>query len=328
MRVVPLESWEAWPGGPRNWDRLLRGSAVNVPFLTWQWQTLWWQHFGDAGALRLFMAEDGTGEPAGALPMMWVAERTLHFVGGVDISDYLDLLALRGREEEVWKACLAALAETEWAALDFHCVPSASPTLSVLPVLAGAQGFRVRVEREARCPLLDLPNDWKTYLAGLDGKARHELRRKLRRCERSYPDARARLVPEAELEAALDAFFVLHRKSSEGKARFMDTRMEAFFRIAAAAFAREGWLRLWILEAPRPLAAILCFDYGETVSLYNSGFDPEARAASPGIVLIAHAIQDAIQRGRRRFDFLRGEEAYKYDFGAKPSDVLRLVIER
>jgi len=64
------------------------------------------------------------------------------------------------------------------------------------------------------------------------------------------------------------------------------------------------------------------------VSVYNSGFEPDARAASPGIVLIAHALREAISRGRQGFDFLSGEEAYKYDFGARPTDLLHVVVER
>lgn len=328
MRVSLLTEWEAWPGGAAAWDRLLTAAAINVPFLTWQWQTIWWQHFGRPGALRLFVVEEGAGEPVGVLPLMTVEEGVLQFIGGVDISDYLDVIACRGREEEVWKALLSALGDDRWARLDLHCLPAGSPTLSLLPSLARAQGLQVRVEREERCPLLDLPADWEAYLAGLDGKARHELRRKLRRCERTYPGARARLVTEAELRTALDTFFVLHRKSLGGKARFMDERMEAFFRTAASEFAKQGWLQLWTLEADRPLAALLCFDYAGVLSLYNSGFEPDARAVSPGIVLIAHALREAIGRGRRRFDFLRGEEAYKHDFGARPMDVMHVLIER
>ena len=328
MRVTLLTNWEDWPGGADAWDRLLGASAVNVPFLTWQWHTIWWQHFGPPGSLRLFVVEEGSGEPVGVLPLMAVGEGVLRFVGGVDISDYLDIVSRRGREEEVWKALLAALGERQWGSLDLHCLPADSPTIPLLPALTAAQGLRVRVEREERCPILDLPADWETYLAGLDAKARHELRRKLRRCERTHPDARARLVTEAEISAALDTFFVLHRKSSAGKARFMDERMEAFFRTAASEFAKREWLQLWTLEAERPLAALLCFDYAGVVSVYNSGFEPDARAASPGIVLIAHALREAISRGRQRFDFLRGEEAYKYDFGARPTDLLRVVVER
>ena len=62
------------------------------------------------------------------------------------------------------------------------------------------------------------------------------------------------------------------------------------------------------------------------MGLYNSGFRPEAAALSPGLILLAHIIRDAIERGQRRFDFLRGEERYKYDFGPTPEDVSTVTI--
>ena len=62
------------------------------------------------------------------------------------------------------------------------------------------------------------------------------------------------------------------------------------------------------------------------MGLYNSGFHPEAAALSPGLVLLAYVVRDAIGRGRRRFDFLRGEERYKYEFGPTPEDVCTVTI--
>ena len=99
---------------------------------------------------------------------------------------------------------------------------------------------------------------------------------------------------------------------------FVETRL---------AKAVQGGLRLWLLDAPGgPLASFLCLEWDSSVGLYNSGFDPERAALSPGVVLIAHTIRDAIVRGRRRFDFLRGEERYKYDFGPTPEDVFRVTL--
>jgi CelD/BcsL family acetyltransferase involved in cellulose biosynthesis len=127
----------------------------------------------------------------------------------------------------------------------------------------------------------------------------------------------------------METFLALHRKSKLGKARFMDPPMERFFRAIAADLAREGWLRLWFLEADgAPLAACLCLEYGGSVGLYNSGFDPERGALSPGIVLLAHVVKDAIERGLARFDFLRGEEPYKYAFGAAPDELFHAVVTR
>ena len=127
----------------------------------------------------------------------------------------------------------------------------------------------------------------------------------------------------------MSTFLGLHRRSKAGKARFMDSRMEEFFRRLAAALAGRGWLRLWFLERGGHVAASLfCLEFEGTVGLYNSGFDPDQAALSPGIVLLAHVVRDAIERGCSRFDFLRGEEPYKYAFGAIPEDLFNVVIAR
>jgi CelD/BcsL family acetyltransferase involved in cellulose biosynthesis len=176
--------------------------------------------------------------------------------------------------------------------------------------------------------VIELAGSWEEYLAGLSGKDRHELRRKLRRAEAGAPRVEVARTPAA-MAVLIDGFLALHRKSKVGKARFMDGPMEVFFRELTRELATAGLAALWMLWLEdRPVAALLCLELGDAVSLYNAGFDPEARAMSPGVVLIARTIEDAIARGFRRYDFLRGEEPYKYGFGAVPSEVLRVTLER
>jgi CelD/BcsL family acetyltransferase involved in cellulose biosynthesis len=62
------------------------------------------------------------------------------------------------------------------------------------------------------------------------------------------------------------------------------------------------------------------------VGVYNSGFHPERAPLAPGLVLLGHVLRDAIERGKRRFDFLRGEERYKYEFGPQPEDVYQVTL--
>jgi CelD/BcsL family acetyltransferase involved in cellulose biosynthesis len=107
----------------------------------------------------------------------------------------------------------------------------------------------------------------------------------------------------------------------------MDQRMEQFFRDATSALVARGWMRLWLLESDGvPVASFLCIEHGDSVGLYNSGFDPAHARLAPGIVLLAHVIRDAIDRGVPVFDFLRGEESYKQDFGPAPEDLLNIRI--
>jgi CelD/BcsL family acetyltransferase involved in cellulose biosynthesis len=301
--------------GASAWDGLVAASRLRSPFLSWAWQSEWARTFAADRRLEIRCVEDGAGNLIAILPLYESAPGSLQLIGGADVSDYLDLISLQGREEEAWMALLQSRTaeRVEW---ELHAVPESSPTVAGLPPLAAACGLAVSATVEERCPVLALPPSWETYLARLSGKHRHELQRKMRRIDRDAPDAHASCASApADIAARLGEFLVLHRSSRVGKARFMDERMERFFRSALMAFAERNAARLWFLDtASGPIAAFVTIEWDGTVGLYNSGFAPVRAALSPGVVLLAQLIRDAIARGRRRFDFLRGEERYKYEF--------------
>jgi CelD/BcsL family acetyltransferase involved in cellulose biosynthesis len=311
------------------WDAVVAASRLRSPFLSATWQRQWAAVFAEGRRLdvRLVCAADGS--LVAALPLYEAAPGVLELIGGADVSDYLDLLAAAGREDEAWSALLAARA-ADTASWVLHAVPAASPTVTALPGLASAVGLHVDVTLEERCPVLELPASWDAYLATLSSKHRHELTRKIRRFEREAPDGRVVLVrgPQA-IADRLDDFLALHRRSRVGKAKFMDERMERFFRRAITALAARGRARLALLDtASGPIAAFVTLEWDGTVGLYNSGFAPAHAALSPGLVLLAGVVRDAIDRGRRTFDFLRGEERYKYEFGPTPEPVHCVTIGR
>ena len=325
MKIEVLERLDAV--GPAAWQALHAATALRSPFLTWTWQSEWARAFAPDSRLEIWRVLDDDGRLLGLLPLYEAEPGVFRLIGGVDVSDYLDLIAEAGREVEVWVALLSSrpVVRPVW---DLHSVPAASPTVARLVALAAEHGVEATVTLEERCPVLTLPPSWHAYVAKLSGKQRHELLRKTRRLEREVPEARAvGLALPADLESRLDDFLDLHRRSRVGKARFMDERMKAFFLRAATVLAGTGGVRLWLLDAPGgPLAAFLCLEWDGTVGLYNSGFHPDRAALSPGLVLLAHVIRDAIARGKRRFDFLRGEERYKYDFGPSPEDVYTVTL--
>lgn len=312
---------------PLVWDTLLAGARLPSPFLSSLWQREWVRAFAGGCRLELRAVSDDDGRLVALLPLYEAGPGRLRFVGGADVSDYLDLIALEGREEAAWAALLEARAAARdvW---ELHAVPAASPTVTRLPALAAAVGLRGAAEVEERCPVLALPPSWDGYLAELPGKHRHELTRKIRRFAREAPEGRATCVRRpADVATRFGDFLDLHRRSRTGKARFMDSRMEAFFSRVTIALAARDAVALWFLDtASGPVATFLCLEWNATVGLYNSGFHPDHAALAPGLVLLAHTVRNAIERGKRRFDFLRGEERYKYEFGPTPEDVYAVTI--
>ena len=309
------------------WDAVAGAARLRAPFLGWTWQSHWAAVFAEGRRLDVRHVRDADGRLLAILPLYETEAGALELLGGAEVSDYLDLVAVAGHEEEAWAALLAARAaeRVRWV---LHAVPAASPTVRVLPALAATVGLSADVTLEERCPVLGLPSSWETYLASLSGKHRHELTRKIRRFEREVPDGRAVVVrgPEA-VAARLGDFLALHRRSRAGKAKFMDERMERFFRAALPALAEHDGVALWFLEAAgAPIASFVCLEWDGTVGLYNSGFAPEAAPLSPGLVLLSHLIRDAIARGRARLDFMRGEERYKLEFEPTLEEVFRVTI--
>jgi CelD/BcsL family acetyltransferase involved in cellulose biosynthesis len=313
--------------GADAWDTLQAGSRLRSPFLAWTWQHEWVTVFGEGRRLELHRVVDEDGHLVALLPLVEVGPGRWLLAGGSDISDYLDLIVLRDREAEAWTALLGSRAGAA-AVWELHAVPAASPTVTALPALAAAAGLRVETPVEERCPILELPDTWDALLASLSGKHRHEISRKLRRFEREAPDGRVTWAQTpAAIEARLDDFLALHRRSREGKAKFMDARMERFFRRAIPALAARGGAKVAFLERDAgPIASFVTLEWDGTVGLYNSGFHPEQAVLSPGLVLLAHVIRDAIERRIARFDFLRGEERYKYEFGPTPQAVHAVTI--
>jgi CelD/BcsL family acetyltransferase involved in cellulose biosynthesis len=334
------------------WNALLRRSRFDTIFLTWEWQETWWRCLGAARGPLYLLAVRQDGRLIAILPLYLSEDdgvRCLQVVGCIEVSDYLDLVVEAGQEEAVYAAFLDWLAGPDapaWDLIDLCNQPQATLAHTRLPELAAARGWDAHSIEEDVCPVVTLLQEprgideaeaeaaWETYLAGLDKKERHEIRRKLRRVEREAPDARVVVLtgdgPEMDLDAAMDCFIGLHRMSSPAKDAFMAGEMQAFFRAIARALADSGWLKLFFLQAGGAAAATyFCFDYNNELLVYNSGYDPQASPQlSLGWVLMARVIQHAIAAGKARLDFLQGSEDYKYRFGGRDTAVYRTLIRK
>ncbi|CAG0946878.1 hypothetical protein ANRL1_03388 [Anaerolineae bacterium] len=322
------------------WNALLHASTADTPFLTHEWQCTWWSCLGE-GELFVMTVRDG-GALVGLAPLFILSQpdldgkvrRLLRLIGSVDASDYLDLIAVRGREREVFDAMLNVLAQSdEWDVLDLYNVPAASTTRSLLPDLAAARGWKFTDEQQVVCPIITLPATFEDYVQNLDKKERHELRRKLRRSEGTEGLTWYAITGDDHVhdqDAAAEAFIDLMMKSRSDKSDFMTDRMRRFFHQMIHATHAGGFLHLSFLEVQGVKAATyLSFDYCQKRLVFNSGLETTGfQSLSAGIVLVARMIEDAITRGYTEFDFLRGDEEYKYRLGAKDTWIYHVAVAR
>jgi len=249
------------------------------------------------------------------------------FVGSADVCDYLDFVIVPGRGQEFFGVLLDHLVHQGIMHLDLRSLRPDSTVLTDLVGVARNRGCEVSCKPEDVTVEMDLPGTWDEYLLSLNGKQRHEIRRKLRRLNEAG-NINYRVVEDMEaVRDVMGTFFTLFRENREDKADFMTDRMASFFESLAESMAEVNMLRLCVLELDStPAAALMCFDYNTTVYLYNSGYDHRFSPLSVGALSKALSIKDSIQRGRKKYDFLKGAEIYKSRMGGKEVPLYRCQI--
>jgi CelD/BcsL family acetyltransferase involved in cellulose biosynthesis len=313
------------------WAALREEDPNSHIFTTPEWNRLWWEEFSEGKELFvLTMSRDD--EVKAIVPLYRKVEdgkNVLRFVGGIDLTDYLGPICAAKDRRDVAEALVQWLETTDvaWDEFDAHNMPVPFGFGEFLVERADDAGLAFVLDQEETAAILKLPSDWDSYLASLDKKERHELKRKQRRIGREHPDARVRTSTPETLDADLKIFVDMHRGTEGMKGHFMRPEIATFFERIARAFARDGWLRLDFLEiGDTAIATTFGFEHGDTLYLYNSAFEPDAKRLSPGLILVAALIEEGIDRGMSTFDFLRGPERYKYQLGAQavPLNNLRL----
>ena len=310
-----------------DWEDLLPACWTDTIFVTPWWQATWLKHFGDRSTTRILTVTNGKGKLLGIAPMN-LGDGSVTFLGDTDLFDYRDFLVPKGAEENFYPVVFDEIGAWEWDTFDLESVQEDSPTIRFATAAAKKKGWHVIVEEEDKAPIKGLPDNWDDYVSGLGKKYRHELRRKVRKLGNSGEVTQYDCTPEM-LPGHLPDFFRLHRLSSPEKADFMTDARERFFTELMEAAAARGRLKLSMLELDGVrVAACINFDYGDSYLLYNSGYDPAYSQLSVGFVNKAWSIKDAIESGKRTFDFLRGTERYKYDLGAEDRSIYTIRIRR
>ena len=265
------------------------------------------------------------------------------FFGASYHADYATILAAPERMPAVADAVAGYLADggdpehpQPWDAVDLRRLRTGDPALEALAEAFGrremARGWAMSVEPEEVCPSAALPPaaTLDDYLGTLGKKERHEIRRKVRRAEAA---GEVVLAASADPLADLPEFIDLHQRRWGADGLFPDTEGGAqsrrFFERLFELSGEDGPVRLAFLTVgARRVAACVSFDTGDACLYYNAGVDPDARELSPGVVMVERLVQRALDRGVGRLDFLRGDEPYKYEWGAVDQPIQRLLVRR
>jgi len=291
--------------------------------LTWSslfvmpsWLETWWKEFGSEFDLLLLSIYQ-RNKVIGIAPLK-VREKTASIIGSSDVSDYVDFITLSGKEQKFFSCLFEYLLNKGISCLDIKHVYQESSIYRFFVDKAENHHCEIYCKQDDVSLELDLPACWDDYLVSLSGKQRHEVRRKIRRLQESASINYRTIKNSDEVTDLLNTFFWMFSESREDKKIFLTTRREAFFRSMVSKMAEEGLLELGLLELDgKPVSIILYFDYQNKRYLYNSGYDPNYRHLSVGLLLKIFCIKESIEKNKTTFDFLKGNETYKYRLGAR-----------
>lgn len=312
------------------WTALLAEVPGVSIFLTWEWVSTWWRHYGHDKSLWVLTAWDNAGHLVGIAPWTLTHRRLgslrlrrIAFIGSwFTVLAHLDVIARPDQKVAVCAAFVAFLGARgeEWDVLDLQGLAQDSV---LKPQLAAAHGRHIELYAQT-CLSISLPHDWDTFRMNvLSANKRQKLGYYRRQLERDCPDqAVFRRVSEAhELPLAMDLLGALNRKRwhASSLATPFDSRCYVAFQNEFAELAlRRDWLRLYELRvADHVIAAFYCFYYRDVFLAYQSAFDVDWGKYSPGQLMMAHAVKEAITEGAHEFDMLSGTHEYKFSWANK-----------
>lgn len=311
------------------WDDLLRHSITPEArlFLSPEWVLTWWRHFGRGQPLFLVVTEKTQWLAMAALfiapSSLFPIARLVRFIGhgNADYGDFLVRQGWEGTAVAIWQWLFAH--RSLWDVIALHELPENSVALKALLSIPLPSGIQVQIEEGEPCHRIPLVTDERARGQSWRQRATKALQQQLRRRERQIARTfQARfgcVTDERELPTVLAHLFALHRLrwGQFGQPGvFLSGRVRRFHTEFARLALRQGWLRLhWLTLDGTPAAIYYAFCCDRYAGFYACGFHPAFGRYSVGKVLLAKVIDEAEREGAAVFDFMRGDESYKAEFG-------------
>ncbi|MES0811641.1 GNAT family N-acetyltransferase [Roseibium sp. SCPC15] len=334
MHVSLVETTEQLQALESAWCDVYRRDPESQFFLSWWWLTDFMSKTDD-GWVVLIATPDGADAPVAFFPLrlkLKKRRKSGEFINGFNMAgnyaaDYTGFLCLTEYEDEAIPAFAAHLNTMSWAFLKLEYVRTSKRRKELFLNEFPKKTFRIKpVERVNEidnvnnlvCPYVDLPGTFEAYLTErLSSNSRQKLRRLLRKVDEDQgyriTHATAETI-DRDIEILLDLW---KAQWGERKGARLD-KMVSNNRIVLRGGFDMGHLfmpMLWKGEQPVAVLGSFLDHEKKTVLFMIAGRDQSFNDIPSGLVLHAHSIRHVIDQGFETYDFLRGNERYKYSFG-------------
>jgi CelD/BcsL family acetyltransferase involved in cellulose biosynthesis len=306
------------------WNDLLQKSSDNNIFLTWEWLFNWWQCYGRNNKLRIIIIKKGS-KIIGIAPFMENKYRQ----GPVSVNvmenlcseecDYSGIILAEEKQEALTLLMdyLSGIIKTENLIVRMYHVPENSAFLTLLreQYQSLSKSLYLDEQPSSFCPYILLPATWGDYLHTLSKNSRKNIVRKLQHLQKDHVVEFKKVVDQKDLLEKLQILFDTHQKRWEKEnivSKFVKPETKDFYISVSKTFQENKWLDFSYLSVDgKPLSLYWAFIYNNILWWMTCAVDLEYSEYSTGNVHMAKAIENSIQNGLKKFDFLKGDEGHK-----------------
>ena len=321
------------------WDETLNRSIENNIFLTWEKMVCSVDHLEKNSSLKILCATEDN-KLVGIAPFR-ITHRGLKGHLGFGIiepltngdTDYTGLIIAEKQDQCLHKFLAHLFSQKDWDVMYIPDLPQTSPCLNLLKNATDIPKFEI--EKGLICPYVVIPRSKETLLASLNKKLEKKLRKSLIKLEHEHGRVELKDYSElGSLEEAIQILIDLHQKrwTSKGiSGKFLDNKSRNITMQTAKYFAEKDWLRLYFLTVnEKPVAVELNFEYNKKMCCHLKGFDIDYYKYRVGSLLTLKVLEKCIEEGISEYDFMQGDEAYKFDWTSefRQSSNLKWVNEK
>ena len=304
-----------------DWSLVLENCGESNPYLTWDWVSTYWKHFGEGKTLRTLTINDHRGETVAIAPLR---QTRYNFFGlfsynvieplafGFPHSMYSGIMLPKWQNLKIQDECLKLFLchlhqSKNW---DFIYLFDLQET-SILPGLLRQRKctseFNYEFERGSLCYYTVLPSSPDLLMKSLSARFRHHLRGFERRLEKTYGKVEFKTFHEwGSVEKTFKVLVELTQKSRPEN--IWDKKLHGFFLELSKKLAEHNRLALnFLIVNNKPVASLYCIEHEHKIHYLFGGFDPEYSQYSTGNLLMQKAMENYIQKGILEFSFGKGK---------------------
>lgn len=355
--ITHIEDFDALE---KQWNELAWKSNTDI-FQTFEWNRIWWNHFGTNKKLHIFTVSRGD-ILIGIAPFFeddvslfglkiysglrflgsfLIQPEGKPLVGSISYSDYLGCIIEPGNERDFYQLLLQYFKriKTTFSEIILDEVSEESGLFTTMvPLLAEKEyGLEFKIIKASSCPIIQLNSTWEAYLKTMSVKDRYNARRYNKRSKKGDHKAfKVEKIKQAEdLPSVLSDFFRMHQLQWNNRGfagTFLESRMHNFFLEITKSFHKKNWVQfnmaIPIEEETKIVAIDVLITYKNKISLMHRGMDenPLYKKQGPGNVLLYSKLQEAINDGVKVFDMLRGTEEFKLRMATKIIQNHKIII--